>query len=171
MRIRKESEDLEQKLICYITENKENFYRLAFSYVKNQQDALDIVQDSIYKAIRSVGKLNDPLVIRSWFYRIVVNTAFDFLRRQKKVLAVDEDTLELLSSGQEDVYHNLDLERAIDQLPPKYRSIIILKYFEDLTIEEVAQVMDENINTVKTRLYRALRLLKLEITDHFMEVE
>ncbi|MBY0121107.1 RNA polymerase sigma factor [Bacillus sp. S/N-304-OC-R1] len=149
----------------FIRENKENFYRLAFSYVKNSEDALDIVQDSIHKAIKSIHSLQDMSMIKSWFYKIVVHTSLDFLRKHKRVSAVDPETMERMSLGKEDHYENIDLERALDQLPQEYKSIIILRYFEDLKIEEVADVLNENINTIKTRLYKALKLLRIELTD------
>ena len=156
----------------FIRENKENFYRLAFSYVKNQEDALDIVQDSIHKAMISFHTLKEEKMLKSWFYRIVVNTSLDFLRKHKRVSILDAETLEYMSEGREDDYDNLDLERAIAQLSPDYRSIIILRYFEDLKIEEVAAVLGENTNTIKTRLYKALKLLRIEMQDdHLVEVK
>lgn len=149
----------------FIRGNKEDFYRLAYSYVKNSEDALDIVQDSIHKAIRSSHSLQDFSLLKSWFYRIVVNTSLDFLRKHKRVSIVDTQTMEIIRSGTEDHYENFDLERALDQLAPEYKSIIILRYFEDLKIDEVADVLNENVNTIKTRLYKALKLLRIELTN------
>ncbi len=152
----------------FIIENKENFYRLAFSYVKNREDALDIVQDSIHKAIKSYHTLQNENVLKSWFYRIVVNTSLDFLRKHKRVTILDDETMEYLSQGEEDKYDNIDLARALEQLPSEYRTIIILRYFEDLKIEEVAAVLEENTNTIKTRLYKALKLLRIEMKDDYV---
>jgi len=155
-------------LIEFIRGNKESFYRLAYSYVKNKEDALDIVQDSIQKALISFDTLQDMKTLKSWFYRIVVNTSLDFLRKHKRVSIVDSDTMEFIRPGREDIYEDLDLERAIEQLPPEYRSIIVLRYFEDLKIDEVAAVLEENANTIKTRLYKALKLLRIEMQDDFI---
>lgn len=155
--------------VAFIKEHKENFYRLAYSYVKNQEDALDIVQDSIYKALQSLKTLDDQTAIKSWFYRIVVNTSLDFLRKHKRVSLADEDVLDYLHSGQEDHYENIDLEQAIQQLPVEYKTIIVLRYFEDLKIQEIAAVLNKNPNTIKTRLYRALELLKIEMHDESKE--
>ncbi|WP_438351959.1 RNA polymerase sigma factor [Paenibacillus sp. FA6] len=155
----------EKLLIRCITDHKENVYRLAFSYVKNKENALDIVQDSICKAITSIDSLDNPEVVKSWFYRIVVNTSLDFLRRQKRIQFVDDDMLDAYSPGKVDVYQDIDLERTLDDLPLKYRSIIVLRYFEDLKINEVAEVLNENVNTIKTRLYQALQLLKIQMND------
>lgn len=155
-----------QKLFTdHVIKNKENYYRLAYSYVKNADDALDIVQESIYKAISSIESLKNPKYIKTWFYRIVVNTSLDFLRKHKRVDVVEQEILERCISGDEDDYENIDLHRALDELSPNYRTIIVLRYFEDLKIEEVADVLNENVNTVKTRLYRALKMLRVKMED------
>ncbi|WP_331666942.1 sigma factor [Metaclostridioides mangenotii] len=59
-----------KKVEAFIIENRENFYRVAYSYVRNEQDALDIIQDSIYKALNSVEILKEIKFIKTWFYRI-----------------------------------------------------------------------------------------------------
>lgn len=155
----------EQILTDCITEHKENIYRLAYSYVKNKEDALDIVQDAIYKAMTSIELLKDKGAVKGWFYRIVVNTALDFLRKHKRVHPMDQEKLEFHASGAEDSYTDIDLARTLEDLPSKYREVVVLRYFEDLKIEEVADVLDENVNTVKTRLYQALRLLRVKLKD------
>lgn len=155
--------NIKNLLTLCIIDNKENLYRLAYSYVKNKEDALDIVQDSIYKALTSIGLLQNPEAVKSWMFRIVVNTSLDFLRKHKRLQPVDDETLELYSSGAEDAYSDIDLERTLDDLPYKYRSVIVLRYLEDMKIEEVAEILNENVNTVKTRLYQALRLLKIKM--------
>ncbi|MEH7613286.1 RNA polymerase sigma factor, partial [Gottfriedia acidiceleris] len=101
--------------------------------------------------------------LKSWFYRIVVNTSLDFLRKQKKVTVMDEETIELYSSGQDDNYTDIDLERSLESLPTKYRAVIVLRYFEDLKIEEVAEILQESPNTIKTRLYKALEILRIKM--------
>lgn len=156
---------MEKLLTRCIKEHKENVYRLAYSYVKNKEDALDIVQDSIYKAMTHIDGLKDPEAVKSWFYRIVVNTALDFLRRNKKVRTMDHETIDMHVSGTEDDYTNFDLTRTLEELPEKYRSVIVLRYFEDMKIEEVAAVLGENVNTVKTRLYQALRVMRIKMDD------
>lgn len=159
----------EKILIRCITENKENVYRLAYSYAKNKEDALDIVQDSIYKAMTRMDLLKDPDAVKSWFYRIVVNTSLDFLRRNKKVHTMEPEIIETYSPPAEDVYTDIDLKRTLEGLPPKYRAVIVLRYFEDLKINEVAEVLNENTNTIKTRLYQALQLLRVKLKDEALK--
>lgn len=161
--------NLEKQIAEYVTQYKENHYRLAFSYVKNPEDALDIVQESIYKALSAKDTLKNSDHIKTWFYRIVVNTALDFLRKQKRLGVMDEEILSTLEGGAVDHYQNIDLQRALDDLPVKYRSVVVLRYFEDLKIEEIAQILNENVNTVKTRLYKSLEKLRLQMNDDVRE--
>ncbi len=138
---------------------------MAYSYVRNVDNALDIVQESIYKAFSSIDSLKEPQFIKTWFYRIIVNTSLDFLRKRKRLVIVDDFAANGMDTGEVDNYQNFDLREAIENLPEKYRSIIILRYFEDLKITEISQILDRNVNTVKTQLYRVLEILRIDLQD------
>lgn len=160
---------IEKAFIQFVTDNQANLYRFAYSYVKNQQDALDVVQESIRKGLCSVHALEDVSVIKSWMYRIVINTSIDMVRKNKKLQVMEDGAIEYFLNGQEDQYENIDLKNAINLLPHSYRVIIILRFFEDLKIEEIAKVLEENVNTIKTRLYKALKLLRIELENEILE--
>lgn len=147
----------------YVIEYKEALYRLAYSYVRNADDALDIVQESIYKGISSMDTLKDPSSIKTWFYRIVVNTSLDFIRKRKREVIIDREFLFDNELSEVDDYPDIDLEKALEELPEIYHSIIVLRYFEDLKIKEIAEVLELNVNTVKTRLYKGLGELKIKM--------
>lgn len=151
----------------YILDNQEMFYRLAYSYVRNQQDALDIVQESICKAIRYEKDLKDQAAMKTWFCRIILNTAIDLYRKDKKVVYFNDQ--DIIDSASEQEYQDFDLQNALDDLPEKYKTVIILRFFEDMKIEEVAKVLDENVNSVKTRLYTALKKLRITLDPAFKE--
>lgn len=149
----------------FLIENREPYYRLAYSYVHNQDDALDIVQDAICKALSSSKSLNDPNAIKSWFYRIVVNTSLDYIRKNKRLLYVEDEDLEVIGPSKSDQYEDYDLQKALEKLPTMSKTIITLRFFEDMTFEEIAQILDLNINTVKTRFYTSIRKLRIELDD------
>ncbi|MGG0888731.1 sigma-70 family RNA polymerase sigma factor [Cytobacillus horneckiae] len=157
--------DVHARFVTIIKDHKEDFYRLAYSYVKNQEDALDIVGESIKKGLISLDRIQNPQAIKSWFYKIVVRTSLDFLRKHKRLTVTDDETLNFLSSGQNDQYENFDLHEAMNKLPVEYKTVITLRYFEDLKMEEIAAITDENISTVKTRIYRGLKLLRITLTE------
>lgn len=155
----------EEKLFeeCIIL-NQEKFYRLAFIYVKNSQDAMDILQDSILKAYSKLSNLKDENALEKWINRIIVNTAVDFIRKNSKVTLVNEgEEIYSLESNVKDEY----LGGAIDLLEPELKSIIILKYFHGYTINEVSDILEIPIYTVKNRLHKALNILRIEVREEF----
>ena len=150
-----------------LTENYERYYRLAYSYMRNEDDALDAVQESAYRAIRDCRKVRNKDYLSTWIYRIVVNTALDMLRRKKK----ENITEELPEIPVEDQYQDLELRTVLNQLDDKSRTIILLRYFEDLKLEDIADIVGDNLNTVKARLYRSLKKLRLNLeAEHYREI-
>lgn len=156
---------LAEEFTNYVIKNEEKFYRLAFSYVKNADDALEVVQESTYKAISTIDSLKTPDYLKTWFYRIIVNTSIDLLRNRKKVMVVNDEALSNYDFGTVDNYADIDLQKALENLPIQYRSIIVLRFFEDLKIEEIAVILGENVNTIKTRLYKSLKMLRIQMDD------
>lgn len=157
-----------QLVESYIVENQQVYYRLAYSYVKNKENALDIVQEAVLKALRSIDRLDEVNYLKTWLYRIIVNTAIDFIRKHQRVSIMDDDILEGHLPSSENELSDLDLQEAVDHLPPTYKTIIILRFFEDLKLEEIAEITGDNLNTVKTRLYTALRKLRVEMGEEYV---
>ena len=146
----------EQVLLLYPA-----MYRLAFAYVKNRDDAMDVVQESACKAIAGADALKSGGASRSWLFRITVNAALDILRRRGRETAAQE----LPETGRDDAYRDLDTLRALDALDERERTVVVLRFFEDLKLQEIADVTGENLNTVKTVLYRSLKKLKIRLTE------
>ena len=146
----------------FIIENIDSCYRFAFSYTHNKEDAEDIVSQSIIKALRSIDSLRDTNVLKSWFFKIIANTSLTFLRKNKNIVFMDYDNIED-TNGTTDDYSELSFNETIEKLDIKYREILILRFFENMTLQEISGVLNINENTIKTRLYRALKILKLEI--------
>lgn len=153
----------EKEVKKFIIDNKEALYRFAYTYVKNEDDALDIVHDAICKCLKNIDNLNDIGKIKSWIFQITSNTAIDYIRKNKKYELVSDDLL-IEEVAINDEYEDIDLQKALENLPKKYRTIVILRYFEDMKISEIATVLDEKESTIKTRLYKALDKLKISIT-------
>lgn len=152
----------QQTLITdFIYENQAALYRLAFSYTHNRDAALDIVQDTVVQAISHADALRDRQAVKPWIYRILVNESLAYLRRNKKLVFLDE--FPDRPGQQEDLGEKMDVYRAVDHLDPKLKTIVLLRYFEDLKLEEIAQATGANLNTVKARLYRALKKMREEL--------
>lgn len=161
-----------EELALYIEKNQERFYRVAYTYVKNREDALDIVHDAIVKALRSYDTLRDPEYAQTWFYRVLVNESISFLRKHRRVISLESLSASGLPPAEEtgDIPREeyIDLYTAVDGLPPQMKTVVVLHYFEGMKLCEVAEITATNLNTVKSRLYRALKYLKLdmEVIDH-----
>ena len=151
----------EQKVEQVLLENYNRYYRLAYSYVHKEADAEDIVQNAAYKAILNSDKLKQEAYASTWVYRIVLNEIYRVLA-QKPTVSIDDAYVE---QGKEDSYENLDLWRALELLDKEDKAVIELRYFEDMKFSDIAEVLQENVNTIKSRLYRALKKLKLELEE------
>ncbi len=152
-------EEAVEKLLC---EKYNSYYRMAMSYVHNESDAMDIVQEGAYKAIKNSSSLKEPAFAGTWLYRIMLNEVYRFLDK-RKVISFDEEAAEKLSY--EDQYENIDLKRALESMPAEDKAVIELKYFEELKLEEIADILEENVNTVKSRLYRGLKKLRIRLQE------
>lgn len=153
--------DLEAAVEQNLIENYNKYYRLAYSYVRNEADAMDIVQEGAYKAILKSASVKKKEFIDSWIYRIMINEALGFIRKNKQEYL----GLEEIQAGAPDAYKDMDLRNAIAQLEPLDRTIMILRFFEDFKLKQIAEITNENVSTVKSRLYRTLKQLKISLAE------
>lgn len=156
--------DLYKKIVAYILENQDKFYRLAYSYAQDKEDALDIVQNAVCRALENYENLRNEEAIRTWMYRIVVNESLAVVKKRKNVYLADyaqeEVPYEEKGFDVEDGLYN-----QINRLEKDVQIIIKLRYYEDLPLKEIALTVDMNINTVKAKLYRGLRALKIIVKE------
>ena len=155
---KKKRDVIEQMLL----ENYNKYYRLACSYVHNDADAGDIVQNGAYKAILNSNKLKNIEFAETWIYRIMMNEIFAKYR-EKESIPLEEISFE---QGKEDKYENVDLQKAMESLEKEDRTVVVLRYYEDMKLEDIAKILNENLSTVKSRLYRSMRKLKLQLEPY-----
>ncbi len=156
---------LYEKLIQYILENQDRFYRVAYSYTRHQEDALDAVQSAICKALEAHENIKNADAIRTWFYKILINECLTVLKKRGKVV-LTADTV-----AQEEAYYEKgyeqggDIEQELEKLEMDIQVIIKLRFFEEMSLKEISSITGFNLNTVKTKLYRGLKLLKENIQE------
>lgn len=146
-----------------ISSVRNKLYRTAYSYVRNEQDALDIYQETIYKAYTSLKTLKKPESFQSWIIKILVFKSIDFIRKESRHFTTDDEKIfaELISKDSVDyIAHSMDLSEAFKFLDPKYKTIILLRYYHDLSIREIANIMNYPEGTVKSHLHRAQKELR-----------
>lgn len=155
----KEKEKRIEEILC---EKYNSYYRMAYSYTQNEDDAADIVQEGAYKAIRNSDSLKNIEYAETWVYKIMMNEIFRLLGKKKEV---STEEMEIPEPSTEDMYEDIDLQNAIESMNPQDRAVIQLRYFEDMPLDEIARVLEENVSTVKSRLYRGLKKLRLELAE------
>lgn len=140
---------------------KEKLYRTAFAYVKNEEQALDIVQETVYKAYVSIGKLREPKYFNTWMTRILINNALTYIKKNNNIVYLEQkELINVVGTEEYDQNEKMYIWQAIDSLEAKHRDVIILKYFDDLTITEIAKTLDYPVGTVKTYLNKGLVKLR-----------
>ena len=130
---------------------KEYLYKMAFIYTKNEHDALDIYQET-------VDKLKDSSYFKTWITRILINNVNMKNRHVNRFKDVEvEDYIGEIEYSS--IEEKIDLYDAIDVLEEKYKTPIILQYFQDLTVSQISKIMDCNENTVKSYIRRGKKKL------------
>lgn len=135
-------------------------YRSALMYMGNEQDALDALDEAVYKALRACRKLRQPEFFDTWMTRILINQCRSQLRRRRDEVSIDE-----LDGTAAEYFDALPLKEAVRSLPRELRDVVILRYFSGYTLRETAEILDIPPGTAATRQRRALELLRLELEE------
>lgn len=156
---------LYELLVSYIVENQNKFYRVAYSYARNQEDALDIVQNAVCKALKSYKNIRNADAVKTWFYRILINESLAAIKQRKKELLSDDNPQKEEAYYEKGYEQQDDIKEELDRLEEDIQTIIRLRFFEELSLNEISEITGLNLNTVKTKLYRGLKLLRENIQE------
>jgi len=150
-------------------------YALAYRVIGREEEARDVCQEAFLRAFRSLGGFKGHAKFSSWLYRITLNLCRDWIRRERRAPFVPTpegvDLVELAgeqgAESIEDVVTRNDLgrrvARAMKKLPEEQRTAIILKEYQGLTFQEIADLLNCPVSTIKTRLYQGLHVLRREL--------
>ena len=140
-------------------------YRLAGYLLGDATEAQDAVQDALIKAWRSWPNLRNPEAFGPWFERIVVNVCRDRMRRHRTLRMVDLDAAGEVESADPfgSMFAGDEVASAVARLGPDHRIVIALRFWRDLTLDQVAETLDVPLGTVKSRLHYALAALRTEL--------
>lgn len=142
--------------------HKEALYLTALAYLKNKEDALEAVQEVTFRAYEKIHSLKKPEYAKTWLVRIMMNYCRDALHKQKRLL-LNENLV--MQQGFSEDYTYLEVEEALVRLTDEQRELIHLKYLQDIKIKEIAEMTATPESTVKTRLYKALKVLRSFIEE------
>lgn len=140
-----------------INENKLNIYRVARGILSNEHDIEDAIQNTIIKAYEKINTLKKNEFFRTWLVRILINECNEIIRRNKRVVSINESNHE---ERYNDCYENIDLTKAINSLSEELRVTTVLFYFEDMSIKDIASILNIPNGTVRSRLSRARERLR-----------
>lgn len=157
-------EEFEKKYRLYSQE----LMNISFGYARNKDDSLDIIQNVFYKYFSANKVFKNQNEEKYWLIRVAINESKDFLRKKKKLTIVNEEELDIVSYDNEDKHNNKELQKLsilVKQLPEKYRRVIILHYYDSLSIKEIVNILNISESATKKRLERARNILKQEMEE------
>lgn len=139
-------------------------YRTALLYLGSESAAMDVLDETVYKALKNIRKLREPKYFNTWITRILINECHNENKYRKRFQPLDE-----LPEPVAEEYDSLPLKEAIQKLPPDLKEVIILRYFAGYTLAETAEALQIPQGTAATRQRRALQLLRLELEEEVSE--
>ncbi len=163
---------------------QDKIYRLAYSFVHNREDALDLSQEAFLRAFQALGRFERKAAFYSWLYRITTNLCIDFLRNRSRTKSVSLDAeAAYLPNGLIRGYKQYSptkyveekelqqhIINAVSTLSPKQREVFVLRHWDGLQIKEIANVIGRSEGTVKAHLFHAVRNLRKQLAE-YLEVK
>jgi RNA polymerase sigma-70 factor (ECF subfamily) len=151
--------------------NKDRVYSIALRYSGDPAVAMDIAQETFLKLLSRIGEFGGQASFDSWLYRVVANACLDHRRRAKRFLPLLEDLVNLFTVRRETVLQDLlrsevqqDVQQIVAALAPEQRIVVVLRYTENLSYEEIAEILGCSAGTVGSRLNRAHKILERRLS-------
>ncbi|OPA78373.1 RNA polymerase subunit sigma [Paenibacillus selenitireducens] len=158
-------------LITLLRNIETHVYRTAYYILNNEQDAMDASQEALIRIYSKINSYEEKAQFKTWVQRIVTNICIDKFRRNKPSVSIDEH--ELVFQGDDNVeqevmstYVAKDIQEAIEKLPEHHRAVVVLRYLQDFSYNEIADALNLPLNTVKSYLFRARQQLQLLLHDY-----
>jgi RNA polymerase sigma-70 factor (ECF subfamily) len=151
--------------------HKDKVYSIALRYAGDSAAAMDITQDTFLKLMERIGQFRGESSFDSWLYRLVVNRCLDHRRRERRLLPLVEQLFDSFRAPQTTALEELlrdemqqEVQAVVAKLPPEQRMVVVLRYTEGLSYEEIADVLQCSRGTVASRLNRAHKFLERRLT-------
>lgn len=147
-----------------------DLYRMAFVYVQNETDAVDILQQAMIQAFERIESLKEPSYFKTWMIRIVINCSKTYLAKMKKLEVTDPlELVDVQSVSHTYMEEEMDLWAALQSLEEKYKTVLLLRFYQDYTVPEVAAILEMPLGTVKTNIRRGLIQLKQKLKGVYLD--
>lgn len=143
---------------------------MAFVYVQNETDAVDILQQAIIQAFERIESLKEPSYFKTWMIRIVINCSKTYLSKMKKLEITDPlELVDVQSVSHTYMEEEMDLWAALQSLEEKYKTVLLLRFYQDYTVPEVAAILEMPLGTVKSNIRRGLMQLKQKLKGVYLD--
>jgi RNA polymerase sigma-70 factor (ECF subfamily) len=154
---------------------QDKLYHMSYRMLYNRQEAEDVVQDTFLRVYRNLDRYDDSMKFSTWIYRIATNLCIDRLRRRRPTYSLDAESTDhegldgysILPSDDRTPESEIVLSetqriirQAIENLPAKYKTVMVLRYLQDMSLQEISDVMDMPVTTIKTRVHRGREFLR-----------
>lgn len=149
--VRRAKKKDDQAFIELIDRCKGDLYKVARSYLNNEEDIADAIQETVIDCYEKIGSLREAKYFKTWLTRILINNCNDILRCGRRDSPLEEAAQ---IRGESRELERCEFEEVLDALDEKYRIILVLYYGEGFKIREIAQILELEVNTVKSRLSR-----------------
>lgn len=147
---------------------EEDLYRVAFVYLGNPEDAMDVVQETAYRSFKAIKGLKEPRYFKTWLTKIAIGCSTDLFRKRRRELQWRpeyEDAIAAGAKGDGDPALSLSLGELVETLELAEKQVVMLRFYYDLTIREAAEAMGIPLGSAKTTLYRGLQKLRKRVEE------
>ncbi|MGN7476289.1 sigma-70 family RNA polymerase sigma factor [Solibacillus silvestris] len=147
-----------------------DLYRMAFVYIQSEADAVDILQQAIIKAYEHIHNLKEPQFFKTWMIRIVINCSKTYIEKIKRFEVTDPlKLIDMQATSNTYKEEEIDLWNALQSLEEKYKTVLLLRFYQDYTVPVIASIVELPAGTVKTNIRRGLMQLKQLLKGVYMD--
>lgn len=160
----------EQAFYQLIEQEQHKLYRMAYVYVQNENDAVEVFQQTIIRAYEGLPQLKEPHYFSTWLTRIIINCCKTYIAKNKRVQPVEPQALvDLNSTSPTYIEEELDLWQALCQLEEKYKTVLLLRFYQDYSVKDIAAILQCPEGTVKTHIRRGLQALRQQLKGAYLD--
>lgn len=150
-----------------IRQNAGAMYRLAYALMHNDEDASEVLSEAIYRAYKNYTTLRNPQAFKTWILKIVHNTAVEMIRKNARLVPLEQTEQLPTTAFKEDLTTRILLREAVESLKQPYRTVTVLYYYENLSVNEIAKITKTHRVTVRQQLTRSRKMLFEKLKEDF----
>ena len=153
-------EEDKEFFIKKINENRLKMYKTAIAILNDEDDANDAIQEALYSAFKNYYSLREKSYFTTWIIKILINKCYNIINKNKKIAYIDDTIIQNTASSEDTYKIENSLEWVLNQIDKDLKEIVVLYYYDDFSVADIANVLDIPQGTIKSRLSRAREQIK-----------